>query len=483
MINYRIVLNILGLLFCLNGLFMLSVLPASFYYHDGTAEDFIFSGIVCFMIGSILVWFTRNASKNIGKREGYLIVTLGWLALVFSGAFPHYFSGRYLSFTDAFFETMAGYTTTGASILTDIESMPEAILLWRSITHWIGGMGIIVLTLAILPLLGIGGMQLFMAESPGVTADKLHPRITETAKRLWAIYVFLTGVQLVLLMVGGMGFFDAANHAMSTLSTGGFSTKNASVAHFDSPFIQWVIIVFMYLAGINFSLTYFAMKGRLRRVWQNEEFRFYTFLMLIVGVFVSLVVYWNGNIALEKAFRDGFFQVASIVTTTGFATADYTSWTPFLTLTFFWLMFMGASAGSTSGGVKLVRHAIILKNSWYELKRLIHPSAVIPVKLNNRAVSTDIVFNVMSFFLIYMIIFIFGGVVMSFLGLDFESALGSSIACLGNIGPGLGSVGPVGNYAHIGDAGKWFLSFLMLLGRLELFTVLILLSPYFWRKF
>lgn len=481
--NFRIVFNILGLLFCLNGLFMLLVLPASFYFRDTLAQDFIYSGVLCFMFGSILVWFTRNAPKNIGKREGYLIVTLGWMVLVFSGAIPLYFSDRFTGFTDAFFETMAGYTTTGASILTDIEAMPPSILLWRSITHWIGGMGIIVLTLAILPLLGIGGMQLFMAESPGVTADKLHPRIKETAKRLWAIYVMLTGVQTYLLMFGGMGFFDAINHAMSTLSTGGFSTKNASIAYYDSAYIQWVIILFMFLAGINFSLTYFAMKGRLRKVWENEEFRFYLFLSLLVSVFVSLVVFAQGNITLEKAFRDGFFQVITILTTTGFATADYTSWTPFLTMTFFWLMFMGASAGSTSGGVKLVRHTIILKNSWFELKRLIHPSAVIPVKLNNRAVSTEIVFNVMSFFLIYLIVFIFGGVVMTFLGLDFESALGSSIACLGNIGPGLGSVGPMSNYAHISDVGKWFLGFLMLLGRLELFTVLILFSPHFWRRF
>ncbi len=483
MSNYRIVIYVLGLLAAINGLFMLLVIPITLMDNNRALSAFLISGLLWIVLGGLTVLATRKHEKVIRKREGYLIVTTGWLILAFTGSLPFLISGAIPSFTNAFFETISGYTTTGASILNDIESMPDGILFWRSITHWIGGMGIIVLTIAILPLLGIGGMELFIAESPGPSADKLHPRIKETAKRLWAIYVFFTGLETLMLIAGGMSAFDAVNHAMSTLSTGGFSTKNASVAYYDSPFIQWVIILFMFIAGINFTMTYFALKGNLNRLWKNEEFRYYTLLTLVVGLFVGSAIYLiHPSWAVEPALREGFFQVVAIGTTTGFVTGDYTSWTPFITVIFFWLMFTGASAGSTSGGVKVVRHIIIIKNSILELKKLIHPSAVIPVKLNRKAVSEESVFNVLSFFLIYLMIFIFGAVVMASTGLDFKTAIGSSLACIGNIGPGLGGVGPLDNYAAISPFGKWFLSFLMLLGRLELFTVLILLTPFFWRK-
>ena len=343
-------------------------------------------------------------------------------------------------------------------------------------------MGIIVLTIAILPILGIGGMQLFVAESPGPSADKLHPRIKETAKRLWAIYVLLTGLQTVLLIVGGMTIFDAINHAMSTVSTGGFSTKNASIAHYESLYIHWIITIFMFVAGVNFTVTYFALKGNFKRLVNNEEFKYYALAAIGSSLMVSVLIYTLNDYSISSAITEGFFMVLAIGTTTGFVTADYTTWTPVVTVIFFWLMFMGASAGSTSGGVKVVRHLVILKNSILELKKLIHPSAIIPVKLNNKAVSNDIVFNVLSFFLLYLIIFIFGAVFMASLGLDFKTAIGASIACIGNIGPGLGDVGPVHSYASIPSVGKWFLSFLMLLGRLELFTVLVLLTPFFWKK-
>lgn len=461
---------------------MLFCIPVSIYYHEPAVYSFIQSGLVCFVLGALLLFFTRGHQKVIKKREGYLIVTLGWLMLAFTGSLPYFFSGYIPNYTNAFFETISGYTTTGATILTEIESLPKSILFWRSITHWIGGMGIIVLTIAILPILGIGGMQLFVAESPGPSADKLHPRIKETAKRLWAIYVFLTGLQTILLFIGGMTFFDAVNHAMSTISTGGFSTKNASIAYYESSYIHWIITLFMFIAGINFTVTYFALKGNFKRMLKNEEFRYYTIAAFGSSLLVSMAVYLFNDYEFFTALRDGFFMVLAIGTSTGFVTADYTTWTPFVTVIFFWLMFMGASAGSTSGGVKVVRHLIILKNSILELKKLIHPSAVIPVKLNRKAVSNDIVFNVLSFFLIYLIIFIFGAVFMAVLGLDFETAIGASIACIGNIGPGLGEVGPVYSYASIPEVGKWFLSFLMLLGRLELFTVLILLTPFFWKK-
>jgi trk system potassium uptake protein TrkH len=343
-------------------------------------------------------------------------------------------------------------------------------------------MGIIVLTVAILPILGIGGMQLFVAEAPGVSPDKLKPRIRDTAARLWIIYVGLTLTQMVLLMVGGMSFFDAINHSLTTMATGGFSPKNASIAYYDSPYLQYVIIVFMFIAGTNFTLTYFMLKRNFTKVWSNEEFRFYLVTVIILTIIVSAGVYVMTDNSLEKSFRDACFQIVSILTTTGYVTADYTAWAPILTTIFFILMFVGGSAGSTAGGVKVVRHVILIKNSFLEMKRQIHPSAVLPVRLNGNAITQDITFNILAFFVIYITIFAFGAIVMALIGVDFITAIGSVATSLGNIGPGIGTVGPVDNFAHIPAAGKWFLAFLMLLGRLELFTVLILFTPYYWTR-
>jgi len=334
---------------------------------------------------------------------------------------------------------------------------------------------------AILPVLGIGGMQLFVAEMPGPTPDKLHPRITHTAKRLWGIYVLLTFAETIILMFGGMNLFEALCHAFGTMATGGFSTQNDSVTGF-SPFIQYVIIVFMILAGTNFTLHYYALLGKFSHVKQNEEFRYYIGIIFLVTLIITIPIIIASNTGIEKIFRDVLFQVVSILTTTGFVSSDYLLWPGMLWLIIFLLMFIGGSAGSTGGGIKIIRQLMLIKNSALELKRLIHPQAIIPVKLNRKSVPNDIVSKVMAFFLIYMMIFAFGTLVMSIIGLDFESAIGSTAATLGNIGPGLGLVGPTGNYATIPDIGKWFLSFLMLLGRLELFTVLIIFAPSFWRK-
>ncbi len=439
--------------------------------------------MVTVVVGLTGYVLTKNQTNGgLKKRDGYLVVTLGWLCMSLFGTLPYQFSGQIPGFADAFFETVSGYTTTGASILNDIEAMSKGILMWRSLTQWIGGMGIIVLTVAILPLLGIGGMQLFVAESPGVTPDKLKPRITDTAKRLWLIYLGLTLLEAGLLKLGGMSYFDAVNHSLTTMATGGFSTKQASIAYFTSPFIQYVIIIFMFLAGSNFTLTYFGLHGQLKKVWGNEEFRFYAGFTLGIGLLVTLVVYLVTESSLEPAFRDAMFQLVSIITTTGFVSADYTSWAPLLTVIFFMLMFVGASAGSTAGGVKVVRHVILLKNSILELRRQIHPTAVLPVRLNNVAVSSEITFNVMAFMIIYFMVFALGSVIISALGYDFNTSVGAVATCLGNIGPGIGKVGPMDNFAFISSAGKWVLSFTMILGRLELFTVLILFTPYYWRK-
>ncbi|MBI9036046.1 MAG: TrkH family potassium uptake protein [Bacteroidales bacterium] len=493
-INVPIIIKMISKMLVIEGLFIWLALPFALYYNTeaytwGFFKDLnhefpalLVSGALSIVIGLVLSYITRNADNTaITKREGYFVVSLAWVVISSFGALPFFISGYIPSYTDAFFETMSGFTTTGSSILTDIESIPKGLLFWRSMTHWIGGMGIIVLSLAILPILGIGGMQMFAAEVPGPIKDKLHPRIKDTAKRLWGIYVLLTFVQTVLLMFGGLDFFDSICHAFATMATGGFSTQNASVANY-SPYIQYVIILFMILAGVNFSLHYLALHGKLKKVLQNEEFRYYLSVLFGFSIIISCFLIINAGMPIEKAFRDALFQVVSIVTTTGFVTADYLMWPGYLWIIIFLLMFVGGSTGSTGGGVKVMRHVILFKNSGLELKRLIHPKAIIPVRFNGKSVPQDIVFNILAFFMIYMIIFGLSMLVMIAVGLDFQTAIGSVAASLGNIGPGIGKVGPVENYSAIPIVGKWFLSFLMLLGRLELFTVLIILSPSFYKK-
>lgn len=495
-LNLKIIISFLGLTSMMNGLFMLLAIPFSLYYNEPEKWGILGAGLTTIGIGFILWFFNRNAKKHLGKKEGYIIVTFGWLMLSFTGTLPYIFTGAIPNLTNAFFETLSGYSTTGSSILTDIESMPKGILFWRSATHWIGGMGIIVLTVAILPLLGIGGMQLFMAEAPGPSADKMHPRITETAKRLWLIYFSLTITEFFLLKIAGMTWFDAINHAMATMSTGGFSTKNASVAHYNGqPIIQYIITAFMFIAGTNFILTYFALKGKIAKIFKSEEFKYYFFGVIFLTIVVStlIIFFQDPNLVssinypkpwgeVESAFRHASFQIVSVVTTTGFVSADFTMWNSIATMIMFSLFFLGGSAGSTSGGVKIVRHIIILKSSILEFKKLLHPNAIIPVRHDGAGVPQNIVFNILSFFVLYMGIFILSSILLTFMGLDFESAIGAATSSLGNIGPAIGSVSPVDNYNHLSIPAKWFCSFLMLIGRLELFTVLILFTPFFWRK-
>jgi trk system potassium uptake protein TrkH len=380
-----------------------------------------------------------------------------------------------------FFETMSGFTTTGASILNDIEALPHGILFWRSLTHLVGGMGILVFSVAILPVLGIGGMSLFNAEAAGITTDKLHPRIKETAQRLWGIYMLLIGLETIFLMFGGMNLFDSLCHSFGTLASGGFSTKNDSIAGY-SPYIQYVIIVFMILAGTNFTLHYFGLHGWWRRIFRNQEFRAYLKLIALVTVAISGTLIYLDHAPVEKSFRDALFQVVSVLTSTGFVTADYTAWHHNLWFLIFALMFVGGCVGSTSGGVKLLRQLLLFKNSILEFKRMVHPAAVLPVRYNGNAVVRDTIFKVLAFFMLYLIVFMVGCFLMTLSGMDFVSSLGAVATTMGGIGPGLGSVGPVNNFAEVSLIGKWVLSLLMLLGRLELFTVLIIFAPSFWRN-
>ena len=482
MLNYKVIINFLGFLLILDGLAMMTGIPFSLYYGDNDIFVLLATGISIALFGFILYYITKEKNKDVTKREGYVVVTLGWIVMSFFGALPFVIHGAIPSFTDAFFETMSGFTTTGSSILNNIEAIPHGLLFWRSLTQWLGGMGFIVLSIAILPILGIGGMQLFVAEVPGPTKDKIHPRVRETAKRLWGIYVILTAAETLLLLVGGMNFFDAINHSFTTMATGGFSTKQASIAYFTSPFIHYVIIFFMFLAGMNFSLHYFSMHGQFKKVTENEEFKFYTFLVVAFTIVISIGLFNTHHFGIETTFRDSLFQVTSMITTTGFVTADYELWGVFYHTLFFLMLFIGGSAGSTGGGVKSVRHLLLIKNSTLELRRLIHPRAVIPVRYNGTSVGKDIIFNVMAFLLFYIAIFVFSTIVMTMVGLDFLTAMGSVATCLGNVGPAIEGVGPTDNFANIPDLGKWILSFLMMLGRLELFTVLIIFSPAFWKK-
>ena len=482
MFNFRIVFQTLGLLLVIEGIFMWLCIPVSMLYNDHELIPLGLAGLISIASGGTMYLVNFRTVKSLSSRDGFLIVTIGWILFSLFGTLPFIISGAIPSFTDAFFETMSGFTTTGASILQDIEAMPHGLLFWRSLTQWLGGMGIIVMSLAILPLLGIGGMQLFVAEVPGPSPDKLHPRIKETAQKLWAIYIIFTAAETILLWAGDMNLFDSVCHAFTTMATGGYSTKQASVAYWDSPYIHYVITFFMFLAGTNFTLSYFALHLRFDKIWKNEEFRYYAGFLIGFTLLITIILNITEEQTGEASFRQAAFQVVSIVTTTGFVTADYLRWIPVLGIVIFMLMFFGGSAGSTGGGIKILRIVLVLKNSAMELKRLIHPNAVIPVRFNKHAVPPDILNNVFAFVSFYIITVLVGVVVLAAMGYDLSSSFGSVAATLGNIGPGIGLVGPVENYAHLPDLGKWFLSFLMLIGRLELFTVLILFSPGFWKK-
>lgn len=484
-VNVKIIFRVLGSLLMIESIFLLFSMLVSFIYQENDFEAFSITFGIALFTGALTRFITRKADNNIGKREGYIIVSTVWIIFSFVGSLPFILSGEISNLTNAFFETMSGFTTTGSSILNNIEALPHGLLFWRSIIQWMGGMGIIVLSLIILPILGIGGMQLFSAEVPGPVPDKLHPRVKETAKRLWFIYLSFTLIETILLMFGGMSFFDAINHSFTTMATGGYSTKQASVAYFDSAYIHYVIMIFMFIAGTNFTLAYFGMKLKFKKIIKNEEFRYYFFFVAFFSIITAIILYLTSYGSVEKSFRDSAFQVISLITTTGFATADYldaSKWIQFLPIFLFIAMFLGGSAGSTGGGIKIMRVVVLIKNVFAEFKRLIHPNAVIPVKFNGGTMSSKIVSNILAFVVLYILIFILGTLVMAAMGLDMDSAMGSVIATLGNIGPGIGSVGPAENFYSIPDAGKLFLSFLMLVGRLELFTVLVLFSPAFWKK-
>ncbi len=502
-LNYKAVLGVLGALVFFLGVTLLAPMTVALGYGEVSWWAFGVTALGALVVGGGAYWlWGRSASGDLRIREGFAIVSLAWLVLSLVGALPFTLGGVLTHYGDAFFETMSGFTTTGATILGGagtpaIESTPNGFLFWRSLTHWLGGMGIIVLTLAILPILGVGGMQLFKAEVPGPSADKLTPRVRETARRLWFIYVGLTVVE-ILLLLPAMNLFDAVNHAFATMATGGFSTKNGSVGQFNSAYVDWIISLFMFLAGMNFALHYRLLRGRSGVVARDTEFQVYTGFVVVAALVIvfgtwqptmrllqstlSLEATFEGYPEFGQALRYGFFQSLTIITTTGFGTADYEVWSPLAQSMIFALFFVGGMAGSTGGGVKVVRVVLMLKNSFKEVKQLVHPQAVMPVRLNGQVVPQEVMRNVLSFMVLYIGLIGVGTILMMGLGLDLVSAFGATFSCVGNVGPAFGSFGPTENYAAVPMAGKWILSLLMMAGRLEIFTVLILFVPTFWRR-
>lgn len=484
--NIRLVLRMMGSLALVESIILLAMCLIPLIYGENDAHYFLISALISFAFAGLALFLGRNPSNYIGKREGSVIVTFTWIIFSLIGLLPFWMSGSIPSFTNAFFETISGFTTTGASILNNIEELSHGMLFWRSMTHWVGGLGIIVISLAVLPVFSTSGTQLFAAETTGPTKDKIHPKINETAKRLFYIYIILTAVETILLRFGGMGWFDSVCHSFATIATGGFSTKQASVAYWDSAYIQYVISIFMILSGVNFSLYYFGFKNKLVKVKENEELRYYLIVLFVFAFIVALSLIDFTKIqnfsSLEKAWRDAIFTVSSLMTTTGFGTADYMNWKPLTWVILLIVMLTGASAGSTSGGIKMIRVVISGKACYYEFKRLIHPNAVIPVRYNGHLVREDILTRVLAFTLLYLVVAGLGILVLAMSGMGFLESTGGMITCLGGVGPGLGLVGPSGNFANIPEFSKWFLSLMMLTGRLELFTVLLLFTPAFWKR-
>ena len=489
--NKRPVFHLVAYMTLVIGLAMIGCAGISLLYHEPAAVQLslVKSGGIAIGFAVLVGFFTRG-DINLSRRDGFGVVTFGWISATIFGALPYIFSGVIPHPMAALFETMSGFTTTGASVLPapgslyeSFDAIPHSIHFWRALTHWFGGMGVLVLCVAILPFLGVGGMQIYRAEVPGPSKDRLTPRITTTAKLLWGVYALLTLIEAILLkFAGGMNWFDAFCHTFGTMATGGFSTQGASVGAYDSAVIDAIITVFMFLAGVNFSLHYHALTGKPQRYFKDPEFRFYFFFLSGATLFLTFNIWSHHWASFGRCFRDAAFTATSIITTTGFCTADFDLWPDASRLLLVLMMFVGGCAGSTGGGMKVVRIFIMFKKMVREMRQFMRPSAVIQMKLGGKPIEQEIVSHISAFFAIFVLIFSLGSFVMTFFTPDLITAATSVIATLGNIGPGLNAVGATQNYAAIAPAGQGLLICFMLLGRLELYTVLILFLPGFWRK-
>lgn len=480
--NLKIVLRSLGILLICEAIALLPPTLVAFLYQDGDLPAFLITISIVLAVGAVLS-FIKPTSKNIYARDGFAIVAMGWLLMSFFGAFPFYISGAFPSFIDSFFESSSGLTTTGSSVLTAVEGLPHGVLFWRSFTHWIGGMGILVLTIAILPSLGTGSMQIMKAESPGPIVGRIVPKLGKTAKILYSIYLGITLVEVLLLCLAGMNVFDAFIHALGTVGTGGFSNMNASVGYYNSALIDWIITIFMIVCGVNFSLYYLIFKGNMKTFFKNNELRVYLCILLgaILLITFDLLVR-NTYGSFGEALRFSSFQAASVMTTTGYATTDFNEWSMFSKMILLILMFVGGCAGSTAGGLKVARAIICFKSIKHSLKQIVHPNGYYSVRMDGKKIDDKTVLSVLNYFFIYMIIFTIGIIIISLDGFDFTTTLTSVITTLNNIGPGLGLVGPTGNFSAFSDVSKLVFSILMIIGRLEIYPILLLLTPDLWKK-
>lgn len=482
MINTRIICRIMSFLILVETVMLVCCIGVSYIYQEDDLTSFIITASITLVAGLLLLITGRGADKQFSKRDGIIVVSISWIIVSIFGMLPYYLSGYIPDITNAFFETISGFTSTGSSILDDIEALPHGLLFWRSMTQWIGGLGIVFFTIAVLPIFGIGGLQLFAAEASGLNNNKVHPRIGVTAKWIWTIYSGLTILVAGLLMTGGMDFFDSVCHSFATTSTGGFSTKQASIAFYNSPYIEYVISVFMTVSGINFMLLLLFVNGKFKKFFHDAELKWYLISVTCFTLLITLGLKHTTDMGMEESFRKALFQVTSLHTSTGFATTDYMTWKPVLWSSLLILMVVGACAGSTSGGIKCIRMVILTKAARSEFKRIIHPNAILPVRINKQVLPQNRLISVLAFLFVYTSIIIICSLIMMGMGIGFEESIGTVISSIGNMGPGLGLTGPAYSWDALPDAAKWLSSFLMLLGRLELFTVLILFSPGFWRK-
>ena len=481
--KFKTVFKVLSLICLVVSFAMIPPLCIALYDRTHDASAFAISMFAGIFTSFLFSWNSKKSNITMGIREGVGVTGFSWLTASFIGALPYWLSGSVPGYTDAFFETMSGFTTTGATIFSEIEALPRGILLWRSLTHWMGGMGIIVLSLAVLPFLGVSGMEMYKAEVPGVTAEKITPRLHQTAIRLWGVYVFLTLFETVLLYFGGMSIFDAFAHSCSTIATGGFSTKNNSIAYFTSSYIQWVIIIFMFASGVNFSLYFLLPQKNFRDFFADEELKSYVFITVFSALAMSAALYFSGSFrGLEDTLRRTFFHVVSVMTTTGFIVEDYNLWPEFTKFLFVILMFIGASGGSTGGGCKVSRLLIFYRQLKAETWRLLHPRAIITARMNGRPISRSTFDSSAAFFVLYMLIFAVSTLITTAFGIDVLTAITGVLTCLSNVGPGLNALGPVENFAWLPGFIKWLFSFCMLAGRLELFAVFLLFLPATYRK-
>lgn len=480
-VNFRVVSKVLGMLLVCEALFMAPSLGVAAYYRGTDIYAFVVSILIIAMVG-IPLTFIKTDKKSMYARDGFAIVALGWILMSLFGALPFYVSGAIPSFINSFFEASSGFTTTGASILTHIEDLPRGILFWRSFTHWVGGMGVIVLTLAILPSIGAGSVQMMKAESPGPNPGKIVPRVAETAKILYGIYIMITIVEIILLKIAGLPFFDAAIHTFGTVGTGGFSNMNASVGGYNNLPVEMIITIFMFICGANFTLYYQMLKGDLRAPFKDEEFKFYLKTVVIAIVLITINLYGNVFSNLWEALRHSSFQVVSIISTTGYSSTDFETWGMFSKTILFMLMFVGGCAGSTGGAIKNIRFLLLFKVMKRELLQIIHPKAVYTIRFGKSAVDEKTISEVLGFFFMYIIIFIIAVLVVSLDNLDWATSITSVAATLGNVGPGFGIVGATGNYSSLSVLSKIVLSMCMIIGRLEIYPILLLGIPSFWKR-